>query len=88
MVQRATTLSCSLSQELRRDLVLQLIASFRHQDPRRSAELRTQSYQAVLTWQTPWEHLELGVQGGYVRSSVKGGGYESMSVAAALTLKL
>lgn len=88
VVQRGTTLSCTLSQELRRDLVLSLIASWRQQDPRRSAELRTQSYQAVLTWQTPWEHLELGVQGGYTRSSVKSGGYESMSVAAALTLKL
>lgn len=88
VIQRSTTLSCSLSQELRRDLVLRLIASFRHQDPRRAAELRTQSYQAVLTWQTPWEHLELGVQGGYVRSSVAHGGYEAMSVAAALTLKL
>lgn len=88
VVQRGTTLSCSLAQELRRDLVLRLIASFRHQDPRRAAELRTQSYQATLTWQTPWEHLELGVQGGYLRSSVKDGGYEAMTVAAALTLKL
>ena len=36
----------------------------------------------------PTLYRELGVQGGYLRSSVAHGGYEAMSVAAALTLKL
>ncbi|MBX3467220.1 MAG: hypothetical protein KF878_10030 [Planctomycetes bacterium] len=85
--QRATTLSATLTQALPYDLELQLVASWRHQDPRRRAELRTQSYRATLAWK-PWEHVELGVQAGYTRSDVRNGGFEAMTLGAALTLKL
>lgn len=85
--QRASTLSCALSQELPADLNLRLLATYTEQKPRHASDIRLQSYQAILTW-SPWEHLELGIQGGYQRQGISGGGYESMLVGGAVTLKL
>lgn len=85
--QRSSTASCTLSQELPADLTLRVVGTFTHQQPRHASDLRLQSYQAILTWE-PWEHLELGVEGGYTRQSVKGGGYESVIAGGAITFKL
>ncbi len=85
--QRSTTASAALALELPADLGLRLVASGTLLAPRRAAEIRVQSYQAILTW-GPWEHLELGVQGGYTRQSARGGGFEALSVGAAITLSL
>lgn len=85
--QRSTTVSATVSYHLPHDLTLRAIASGTLQQPRRSTDLRLQSYQAILAWQ-PWEHLELGCQAGYTRSSLQNGGFEAFTIGAALTLKL
>jgi hypothetical protein len=85
--QRSTTVSASFTQELPADLRGQLVATFSLRQPRGESDLRQQSYQAVLLW-SPWEHLELGVQAGYTRQSVKDGGYEAFSFGGGLTVKL
>jgi hypothetical protein len=85
--QRSSTLSCALSQELPADLNLRVVATWTEQKPRHASDIRLQSYQAILVW-SPWEHLELGVQGGYQRQGIKGGGYESLVAGGAITFKL
>lgn len=85
--QQSTMASAAFTQELAADLRLQLVTTWSLRQPRRLSDQRLQSYQAILTW-SPVERVSLGAQVGYLRFSVRDGGYEALIVGGALTLQL